>query len=195
MKKLKQFVKDRTPEPGTLSNRPLFRFMSGFLTDQNIWHLNRRSIAGGFFIGIFTGLLPIPGQMVLAALLAFILRAHLPLSLASTWVSNPITYAPIFYFNYRVGIMVVGDNSAPMTGLDIAQLYENITAIWWPLLLGSVLNGLFFGSLAYLIVRISWRIHVLQNWDKRKLRNRFRKKKSADAPANNTSDENEPPTH
>jgi len=44
------------------------------LADPMLWHLNRRSVAGAVALGLFIGWLPIPMQMLIAALLAATLR-------------------------------------------------------------------------------------------------------------------------
>ena len=44
--------------------------MGQLFTDPNLWHLNRRSLSGAAFIGIFCAFMPIPLQMVVAAILA-----------------------------------------------------------------------------------------------------------------------------
>ena len=54
-----------------------------------LWHLNRRSVAGGFAAGLFCGLIPGPLQMGGAALVALWLRVNLPVALATTLYTNP----------------------------------------------------------------------------------------------------------
>ena len=67
----------------------------------------RRSVAAG--IGTFFGLLIPLAQILLSVSLAIALRAHLPSALMSTLVSNPVTFAPLYYLAYRVGAALLGD--------------------------------------------------------------------------------------
>ncbi len=132
-------------------------------------------------------MLPIPGQMLVAAAMALLFRAHLPLSLACTWITNPLTYAPIYYFTYRVGLHITGQPEMHHHTFEITAFYENFYALLIPLLAGSITTGLIFGSFGYAAVRFYWRIAVLKNWDKRRLRNRhlrnrFRKRKAEKRP-------------
>jgi hypothetical protein len=61
----------------------------GFLQHPNLRHLNRHSVAGGVAMGMFSGLVPGPLQMLTAALLAMALRVNLPVALATTLYTNP----------------------------------------------------------------------------------------------------------
>lgn len=56
-----------------------------------LWHLNRRSAAGGVAVGLFCGLIPGPLQMVGAAIVCVLLRVNLPLALVTTLYTNPFT--------------------------------------------------------------------------------------------------------
>jgi len=49
------------------------------LSDPIMWHLNRRTAAGGIAVGLFISWIPVPLQMVVAAFVAAVLRVHVPL--------------------------------------------------------------------------------------------------------------------
>ncbi len=91
------------PHPDTLRRQRSLRFMGQLIGNPSLWMLSRRSVANAFFVGLFCALLPIPGQMALAALGAWFLRANLPLSVGLVWITNPLTMPLIFYGNYRLG--------------------------------------------------------------------------------------------
>jgi uncharacterized protein (DUF2062 family) len=165
----KRIFQKYLPHPSKVAQHKSLQFMSHLLTEPNLWHFNRRSVAGGVFIGLLCALLPIPGQMPIAALLAIILRGNLPLAVCSTWVSNPITYAPIFYFTYKLGTQLL-DINVDLTNFEFTwdSIKLNFNAIWKPLLLGSLISGFSLASIGYMIIRLYWRIRVLQMRKKRK---------------------------
>ncbi len=59
--------------------------------NRELWHPCRETVASGLGIGLFVAMLPIPGQMVLAAVIAMRLRANVAIAIAACWVTNPGT--------------------------------------------------------------------------------------------------------
>ncbi len=133
------------------------------LHDPNLWHLNRRSVAGALGIGLFMAFMPFPSQMLLAAGAAIVLRVNLPLAVASVWVTNPITIPPIFYFSYRVGTWVL-DVHPEVHSFELSWhwLAKRLDDIWAPLLVGCLILGTIAGLTAYATVRVTWRVAVLR---------------------------------
>ena len=122
-------------------------------------------------------MLPMPGQMLLATAMALMTRAHLPLSLAGTWVTNPFTYVPIFIFNYKIGLLLTG-NELLLTQETIvySELYENLSSIIPPLIIGSLAVGMAAGSIAFVVVRLYWRFNIWQMLKTRRERRRQKKR-------------------
>ena len=67
-------------------------------------------MAGGAALGVFLAFIPVPIQMLIAAPLAFLFQVNLPVALAATWVSNPLTLAPILLLAYKVGSLLLGES-------------------------------------------------------------------------------------
>lgn len=64
------------------------------------------NIGLGMALGVFIGILPIMGiQMTVVALIALPLRANLKAALAAVWISNPITFIPMYWGYYRFGLL------------------------------------------------------------------------------------------
>lgn len=133
------------------------------LHNPNIWHLNRRSVAGAFSVGIFMAFIPIPFQMLLAAGLAIPFKANLPISVGLVWITNPLTIPPIFYSAYKVGSWIM---HTPVQTVSfepsIAWLSGGIVTVWQPLLLGSFILATIGAFLGYFIVHAFWRFHIFQ---------------------------------
>jgi|GEM_PF-4096383 len=66
----RKFFRNYLPTHDTvLRNRWIGQF-GDLLKHPNLWHLNRRSVSGGFAAGLFAGLIPGPLQMIGGTLLA-----------------------------------------------------------------------------------------------------------------------------
>lgn len=159
------------PDPDDVSGNPALRPVGKWLKNPEIWHMHRRSIAGATFIGLFCAFTPVPFQMLLAAALAILTRCNLPLSVALVWISNPITMGPMFYFTYRLGAWLLNmDVSIHHVELSFRWLIDNLDDIGFPLIFGSLLCGWVAGVTGFVLVRVSWRFHVIGRWQERQLR-------------------------
>jgi len=166
----KKFIKRYLPHPEKIKNTKGFGLLGKWLHEPNIWHLNRQSVSKATIIGLFWMSIPIPGQMVTAALSAILFRANLPISVALVWISNPLTLGPIFYFNYVVGSLILGQEADENIQFQLSWdwLINVLGDLWLPLYLGSAVVGITLGLVAYLVIQILWRIHVINNWKNRK---------------------------
>lgn len=167
----KRFIRRYLPDSHKIRDHKQLRWLGKILEDPNLLHLNRYSVSGAVSVGLFVALLPVPFQMIIAALLALLFRVNLIVSLIMVWISNPLTMGPIFYFTYLVGAWIL---QTPVQDLEFeftAQWFlDEIELIWQPLLLGSLVAGVIFAFIGNIIVRLAWRMHVIRNWKARKLR-------------------------
>ncbi len=67
----------------------------------------------GLSVGLFFGLLVPIAQIPLAAIAAVLLRANIPVAVFSTLITNPVTFAPIYYFAYQLGGLILGQSDLP----------------------------------------------------------------------------------
>ncbi len=156
----------------------ILRVLGDWIYAGNLWHINRYSASMAFFVGLFVAFMPVPGQMVLAAAMAVLLRCNLPLSVGLVWVTNPVTLPAIFYLAYKVGALIV---DVPVREvqfeLSFYWLAHSLSTIWKPFLLGCFICGLFFGCVGFFIISQLWRWRVARLW-------RMRRKRRAQARAN-----------
>lgn len=165
----KRLIKRYTPDHETIRKHKHLQMFGQLLHDPNLWHMNRRSVAGAFAVGLFWAFIPMPFQMIAAAATAIPARVNMPLSVALVWISNPLTMPPMFYFNYLAGTWILGkpvQNSAFEPSM--AWLTNSIGHIWQPLYLGSLICALLAALLGYLIVRALWRLHIIAHWKSRR---------------------------
>ena len=165
----RKFVRRYLPDSGSVRRHQRMQLFGRLLHDPNLWHLNRHSVAGGLAIGLFLAFMPMPFQMIPAAALAILLRVNLPMALAGVWVSNPLTMAPMLYFQYRMGKLLMGERIRE-TGFEptLQWFWAELTLIWQPLLLGSTLCGIVAALAGYGFIHLLWRINIRRHLRRRK---------------------------
>ncbi|NML18638.1 DUF2062 domain-containing protein [Azohydromonas caseinilytica] len=162
------------PTPEALQRQRWLRWLGPSIQHPGLWSVNRHAIALGLAIGIFFGLLIPVAQMPLSAAAAVLLRAHLPTAVVSTFVTNPVTVAPLYYAAWRLGATVLGEQEAAApavlaappatarpakadTGLSWwSTLWQRLQGVGKPLLLGLALMATLTGLAAYALVSALW---------------------------------------
>ena len=166
----KKLIRRYLPDAHKIRNHKHLRLFGTLLHDPNLWHLNRRSVAGAFAIGLFMAFVPMPFQMIPAAAMAILLRVNLPIAVALVWINNPVTKLPIFYFCYRLGAWVL---DTPVQTVEFQISWEWLTTelvrVWKPLLLGSLLMGAVCAAAGYFGMHALWRWHAIREWERRRL--------------------------
>lgn len=164
----KKFLSRFMPHPHKLKNGHSLRILGERIHDAPIWHLNRRSASRAVLIGLFFAFMPIPFQMLPAALFCILVRANLPLTIASVWVTNPLTIGPAFYIAYKIGALLLDvPVHADAFQLSWEWLNSRFHVIWKPLLLGSFICAVALSGIGYTLVDLLWRRHTLRRWHHR----------------------------
>ena len=136
-----------------------------------VWHLNRRSVAGGVAVGLFVSWIPIPLQMLLAAVIAAVLRVHVPVSVVMVWFTNPLTFAPLLYAAWRSGSMILGKPVlAEPLSFSTHSLLTSAGQAWPTLLTGMLFCACVSAVLGFTLTLLVWRIHALRRWRQRRHR-------------------------
>jgi len=189
----KQQIKQWMPDSHTIRSHRYIRLFGKLLHDPNLWHFNRRSVSGGFAVGLFVAFMPIPFQMIFAAAIAIGSRVNLVVSVALCWVTNPITIPPLFYMAYLLGDSLLGGRGGNFNfEMSWHWLQNSLGTVWQPFLLGCFIMAVTAAIFGNLAIRIMWRWQVTQDWiNRRKLR---RIKKKAETYLKNTQSE-EPQNH
>ena len=158
----RKFFQRFLPHPRTIKENKTLQIFGDWLHNPNLWHLNRRSVAGGFAVGLFCAWMPIPFQMVLAAGLSILLRTNLPLSAALVWITNPITIPPMFYFAYKVGTWIIGEPLVDFNfELSFNWLFNELSSSWLPFLVGCFTLACTSATIGYATIHTIWRYSVL----------------------------------
>lgn len=167
----KKFFRRLAPSPHKLREIRSLRPLGEWIYEPNLWHINRASSSKAFAIGLFCAMLPIAGQVLVAAFLAIRLRANLPLSVALVFVTNPLTMPVIFYAAYKLGALLLGTELLDVEfDMTWDWIRHSLVIIWQPFLLGCFLMGLGLGTVGYLLVSALWRWRVSRDWHLRRER-------------------------
>jgi uncharacterized protein (DUF2062 family) len=124
-----------------------------------------QKIARGLAVGTFAGCFPLFGlQIIIAVFLAIIFRGNKLAAMAGTWISNPFTYIPLFWFNFEVGrlfLLLLNFHVPSQTKNKMEwefDSWQNLTdagfEITTTLLIGSLIIGLLVSLIVYLVTLI-----------------------------------------
>ena len=107
----KKLVSKIVPSAQRLHHMRGWGFLGEKLFAHDLWHFNRKTVSYAFLNGIFWACMPIPFQMVGAAITALVLRCNVPVSVGLCWLTNPITMPPYFVIAYTVGAWILNSIS------------------------------------------------------------------------------------
>jgi uncharacterized protein (DUF2062 family) len=125
----------------------------------------RRGVSSGLWLGLFIGLLPIPGQTMIAVLGAIALRLNVPVAAIAVWISNPLTFVPIFYLSYKLGATLLNIPAEAFPDeFTWEWLSSKLAVRWEPLFYGSFIIASSVASTAYVIVNLVWQIMTMKRY-------------------------------
>jgi len=164
----KKTIKKMMPDHQKIKSNKHLQIFGDVLHNANLWHLNRRSVAKAFAVGLFFAFIPVPFQMVLAAGAAILFHANLPLSIALVWITNPVTMPVIFYACYLVGTLVLGE---PRQDFEFEASWQwvvdSLSTIGPSFILGCGILAATFALIGYFGITALWRYSVAKEWKNR----------------------------
>ncbi len=122
-------------------------------------------IALGFACGAFVSCTPFIGfHFLLGGLFAWIVGGSIIASAIGTFVGNPWTFPAVWFLTYRWGYTILGrEHDATIKEGDLSPdtlimstepgMWERITDVFLPMLIGSLPAGLIAGVVSYVIMR------------------------------------------
>jgi hypothetical protein len=150
------------------------RPFAGMLRHPMYFAVNRRSVTGALAIGIFISMLPIPGHTAIAVVIALLTGVNLGVAALAAWVNSPLTLVPVFYFEYRLGAMLLG---LPPQRWPEAVTWEWLDAqlvlLWKPLFLGAFIAATATTAVVYFTVDALWRRSSLRRLRRRRMRQKI----------------------
>jgi hypothetical protein len=116
-----------------------------------LWQMDRRRFAGGLAVGAFFAMIPVPLQMLGAGVSALLARVNLPVAIAATWLSNPITTPLLVYIQYKVGCALLGRPRS-----EDAKLLDLLTNAPLPLIVGAAVTAVVAGVMGFALALLGW---------------------------------------
>jgi len=136
-----------------------------------LWSFRVRPAVWAIYAGTILSLLPIYGvQVPIALLLAFLLRANLPILVSLQFITNPLTALPIYYVAYHIGrlfLLFLGHHAPMLDRHELHVLIEGIKAgewganaayvgtVWAITALGGLIVGTFVASIGGMLYRLA----------------------------------------
>lgn len=179
---LRERLRAMVPTRAQIHDNRWLRWLGPLLRRPRLWRWSRRGVALGVALGIFFGLLIPVAQIPLSVAAAVVLRANVPAAAVSTLVTNPLTFGPLYYAAYKLGHRITGApeaspaNHATAEDLHAAglpneevRLWQRMTSVGKPLLLGLAIIATLMGLLSYALIALTWHCWT---WFKRRRRRR-----------------------
>jgi uncharacterized protein (DUF2062 family) len=176
----RKFFRRILPSHETVRSNRYVAWFGPSLRHHNLWHLNRRSVAGGVAAGLFSGLIPgsNPVQFTAGAFLAVMAHVNLPVAVLVTLYSNPLTIVPLYYLAFKLGQLTLLQSDGSMPPLAFAlegkgfrewlpAALDWLTSVGKPLIIGLPLLALLLAVAGYCVVDWTWRLHVRCAWQAR----------------------------
>lgn len=136
-----------------LASRPR---LEAFLTRSGSLNVDEYAIARGVAMGLLVGLTPTLGiQTVLMLLGAVLFRANFLAAYAVSFVSNPLTVAPLYYAFHELGEAVL--RWLPIALPQVATLEAHIVQDAKAMLIGSLLIAIPAAMGGYTLALFLWR--------------------------------------
>lgn len=125
------------------------QFFTALLTEQ----LGPGRAAAAVFLGIFIGIVPIYGLQTVAALgLAILFRLNKPLTLASTFINNPILQPFIVISSVELGCFIRTGSFQPWKLSAVTGAHMRDGLLSW--LIGSLVLGILAGAVGAVITAV-----------------------------------------
>lgn len=113
------------------------------------------AIARGAAAGVFAGSFPLLGlQTIIGIAIATCIQGNKVVAAASTWISNPFTYVPLFALNFHIGRRLLGLSpitELPTSPADLEAWLSMGRDVAAALMLGSLITGIVASVLGYYI--------------------------------------------
>jgi len=137
-------MKKIIPSRESIEKSKFYQWINKYVDMKKYWGNDNESIARGIAVGTFSAFIPLIGQSIIAIVGAIFLRANIAFSIGFTFISNPFTYAPLYWFCYQVGYQATGIGiNGKFDNNFLEQLFRADT--FWEIMLPTTIGGVIIG--------------------------------------------------
>ncbi|MGC3965139.1 MAG: DUF2062 domain-containing protein [Rhodocyclaceae bacterium] len=174
---MRRLFKRFTPDAENLRCNRWLNMLGETFLHPAMWHLNRRSAAGGVAVGMFCGLIPGPLQVISSVVACVIFRVNLPVAVVTTFYTNPFTIVPLYVVAYWIGNALLGNGGKfvyppEMGDMTFSEwghaLFDWLAGLGTPLALGLAVLATLLAATGYFLVWTIWRWHLIREYRRRK---------------------------
>lgn len=158
--RLRSWIK-KIPRPRHIRGTWLHRMFGEHLFSPELWRPSRHGVACGAATGLFWACMPMPFQMIPAGVTAYLCRFNVPTAISLVWVTNPVTWPFILYWQYRLGLWLL-DKPLP-ADVNMGQLFQVASGVPAPLLLGCMVTGVMAAVSSFALVSLAW-VSLVERW-------------------------------
>jgi len=172
IRRLKKILRP-LPRRSNVHRYPVLKWFSETAYRRSyLWSFKGNAVRSALFWGIWISMLPIVGiQMIVVFFVSLLVRANLPLIVALQWISNPLTMGPIYFADYKIGMILLdlmGINYprnkllnpdydwAHFTYKELLRLIDTFP----PMFLGGSVLGIFLGVTTVFLYKIFSRFYI-----------------------------------
>ena len=156
-------LRKHLPTPKQISEFRYLHIFGDSLKQPELWTFNRQSTAKGIAIGIFCAFLPMPFEIIPAIFIAAMMGGNLPFAVAGIWISNPVTWVPLYTPCYLLGTRILNIEAIALTKINILELGKHYVALW----LGCLIVGIIISIASHFIISLIWRLNTQRRWRRR----------------------------
>lgn len=133
------------PRRATMHRYPILKWFAASARRRNyLWSFRTRAAIPAIYAGCILSFTPIYGiQVPIALMLAFFLRANLPLLVGLQFLTNPVTVLPVYFAAFVIGrtiLQLLGIECPAVNTEEFKQLFETTVNLELRHSLGYVLK-------------------------------------------------------
>lgn len=167
---MKSWFKKNIFSARSMKNSSEIKPLKPYFKSSYYWSYDKQAVARGVAAGFAAAV--IPGfQIFYAAILVIILRGNLGIALLSTLLTNPLTFAPITWFIYFIGSLILKNGGDNFVVKKMHWQFSSLAAFWsnvldWVYqfghgyLLGLPIVSFCLGMIGYFGTILIWEIYL-----------------------------------